>query len=189
MSVFFISDLHLCHKNALRFFPQRSRFKTTRELGDYLIDKWNNVVTKEDKVIVLGDIALNLNYEGMVDEANDILSSLNGIKVCVKGNHDVGPMKRELIGNHFIESLGCYEYKDAVCTHIPVHPQQLFGSPDTRVYKKWKWNIHGHLHTFEVEPYDPRYINVSCEMLDFTPRTYEDLVEERMLLTNEEHLH
>lgn len=173
--VFFISDLHLGHQNALSFFEPRQKFSTTRDLGLYLIERWNSVVTENDKVIVLGDIALNL--EEKYEEVHEILSMLNGTKICVKGNHDVGPLKNQLINTHFVESLGCYEYKEAICTHIPIHPQQLCGSPESDVYKKWKWNIHGHLHTYLLSPKDTRYINVSCELVDFTPRTYEEITK------------
>lgn len=180
--VYFISDLHLGHQKVITFAKERQKFKTTREMGDYLIERWNSVVLPEDKVIVLGDICLNVGNEEtpwIDEEVNNTLSVLNGTKICVKGNHDVGPTKKKIIDAHFKESLGCYEYKEAVCTHIPIHPQQLHGSIGGDVYRKWKWNIHGHLHEYKLYPPDDRYINVSCDVVDFTPRTYEELVDER----------
>jgi len=177
MSTFFISDLHLGHQNALSFFEGRKRFKTTLEMGLYLIGKWNSVVTSTDQVFVLGDICLNVDIDPKNEkEVREILESLAGEKICVRGNHDIGPAKKTIIDDYFKDSLGCYEYRDAVCTHIPIHPQQLIGSPEGKVYKKWKWNIHGHLHEFPMEPPDSRYINVSCENIDFTPMTYDQLM-------------
>ena len=173
--VFFISDLHLGHQNIIKFAPQRQRFKSTLEMGEYLIEKWNSVVSSQDKVFVLGDVALNLDEYHQ--EARSILQKLNGRLFVVKGNHDVGPQKDKFLDGIFEEALGCFEFKDAICTHIPIHPQQLQGSPDGVVYKKWKWNFHGHLHHFPLEPLDKRYINVCCELVDFTPKTYEELTD------------
>lgn len=169
--VFFISDLHLGHRNLLKFEPKLRPFKTVELLHSHLVKNWNSVVTKEDKVIVLGDVFLvgpkaSEGYDFRENQVRDVLSSLLGTKILVKGNHDVGPSKSSLLNDYFKESLGVYEFKDAVCTHIPVHPSCL--------EYRYKFNIHGHLHSHRIP--DPRYINVSCEQLDFTPKTYEELI-------------
>lgn len=178
--VFFISDLHINHRNVLMFKDELGRslrnFPNLTEMHNYLITKWNSRVTPDDKVIVLGDVALNTQSSEEVAELHRVLSNLYGTKILVAGNHDNSPDKLAIYNLYFKAIIGCYEYKRAVCTHIPVHPTQL--------EHRWKYNIHGHLHCFTVpklgssgptEP-DLSYINVGCELLDFTPKTYRELI-------------
>ena len=58
-------------------------------------------------------------------------------------------------------------------THCPIHPREF----EDRVVR----NLHGHLHEHVVlddkgEP-DPRYICVSCEQLDYTPKLISELIK------------
>ena len=48
MSTFFIADLHLGHKN----MAIKRGFKDTFEHDEYLIKRWNKVVSKKDKVFI-----------------------------------------------------------------------------------------------------------------------------------------
>lgn len=182
--VLFLSDLHLFHDKILEFEKPYRPFSSVHEQNDYLINKWNSKVKPLDKIIILGDVFLlgseNLEgYNSKVLGVRDILGSkLNGKKILVGGNHDIGPPKWEIIKDVFSEVLGVYTFKRALCTHIPIHPCS-FG--------KYKYNFHGHLHSKRVQldtmagGYidDKRYINVSVELQDFTPKTYEELTNEQ----------
>ena len=82
---FVISDTHFFHKNIEEYEPTRQIYK---ELGyesqeEFMIDKWNSVVEDDDIVIHLGDFSF---------EKADILKSLKGRKILVKGNHDHLPL-------------------------------------------------------------------------------------------------
>ena len=179
--VYFISDLHLGHRAILGFNdssnkPLRVFPGGVPEMHKYLVSKWNAKVEPSAKVIVLGDIFLvgsssEPGYKERLDEVAEVLRSLNGAtKVLVMGNHDVDPSKHLLLKEIFQVHLGCYQFKRAICTHIPVHPSSL---------ERFDYNIHGHLHTYHVKDTlgnpDPRYINVAVEQLDYTPKTYEEL--------------
>lgn len=48
-----------------------------------IINNWNSVVSPEDTVFHLGDVAL-----GQIDKSLACVSALNGHKICVLGNHD-----------------------------------------------------------------------------------------------------
>ena len=56
---YFIADLHLGHKNIIRFDSTREHrpFATIEEHDAELIRRWNAVVRPVDKVWVLGDVA------------------------------------------------------------------------------------------------------------------------------------
>ena len=75
MSIFFTSDLHF---NAQRTIDISKRpFKTPDELNKTLIKNWNETVTKDDTVYILGDFG-DLSYAKF----------LNGRKVFIKGNYE-----------------------------------------------------------------------------------------------------
>ena len=53
-SKFYISDLHLGHKNILAF--DNRPFFSLEEMTETIISNWNSVVSKNDSVYVLGDM-------------------------------------------------------------------------------------------------------------------------------------
>ena len=61
---------------------------------------------------------------------------------------------------------GAVKYKDCVLTHIPVHPSQ---------FPRFRLNIHGHLHLKVIA--DTRYINVSCEQVNYTPVLLKNIIK------------
>ena len=55
--IYYIADMHFGHKNVLRF--DNRPFADTDLMDEVLIHNWNERVTGEDIVYVLGDICLN----------------------------------------------------------------------------------------------------------------------------------
>ncbi|MBX4152323.1 hypothetical protein [Paenibacillus lautus] len=53
MAVYYTSDTHFCHKNILHY--ENRPYQDTEEMDAALIEKWNNVVSKNDTVYHLGD--------------------------------------------------------------------------------------------------------------------------------------
>lgn len=99
--IFFTSDLHF---NAQRTIDKSRRpFKSLEELNKTLIDNWNNTVSKDDTVYILGDFG-DLSYAQF----------LNGKKIFVKGNYERGYYTDEELKQYF----------DVVCPvdvmHLPV---------------------------------------------------------------------
>jgi calcineurin-like phosphoesterase family protein len=78
---FFTSDTHFGHKNIIRYCDRP--FKDFEEMDEAIVENWNHVVGDTDVVYHLGDLAL-----GPSDRWHDILTSLNGYKIFVVGNHD-----------------------------------------------------------------------------------------------------
>lgn len=183
---FVISDLHLGHANILTFkrndgsplrdFPDLTAFHQT------LITNWNKVVGSQDKVRILGDIVINKKFA-------HILNELNGKKMGVMGNHDLltlNEYKKYLYNVMGVKVLSKY---GLVLTHVPVHPDCL-NRPS------WRINVHGHLHANRIsEPKaypcsddngvkgtlvfpDPKYFNVCCEEINYTPLDIEAIYEQ-----------
>jgi calcineurin-like phosphoesterase family protein len=52
---FYIADLHFGHWNIVRY--DNRPFESIEEMDNALIRNWNNVVSDEDTVYILGDIS------------------------------------------------------------------------------------------------------------------------------------
>jgi calcineurin-like phosphoesterase family protein len=158
----FISDLHLGHQN----MATRRGFKDYNEMNNFIIKKWNETVKKHDVTYILGDVTMERKH------FYPLLDELKGIKKVILGNHDRPQDVPELL--KYVNWVGgMYEFKDKMTesdvflTHAPVHPQEL----EYRI----NFNIHGHVHENSLP--DNRYLNVSAEVIDYTPKTFEELLK------------
>ncbi len=169
--VYFTSDLHFGHKNLCNAL----RGMTSEESDKLIIDNWNKKITKYDTVYILGDISMESDYH------IQMINQLKGRKILIGGNHDT----LHSIQHLKIPVLGCLEYKGFMCTHIPIHPGEL---------KFFKGNIHGHIHNSGIFKVDekgneinweynpnqnlgPNYINVNTEFHNYTPISFEEILE------------
>jgi calcineurin-like phosphoesterase family protein len=146
-------------------------FASAGEQDEFIAQQWNKTVHKRDITYILGDVTMEkANY--------DILDRLNGRKIVVGGNHDKPNHSRKML-EHVDYLAGMVQYKGIFLTHCPVHPMEM----DYRI----KYNIHGHIHEKVVEVpvklfgrtifnrVDRRYICVSCEQVNYTPKSLKDL--------------
>ena len=79
--IYFTSDLHLGHNKS--FVYEARGFPSIGEHDETIIQNWNNIITEEDDVYILGDLMLNDNEHGL-----ECLRQLNGHLHFVIGNHD-----------------------------------------------------------------------------------------------------
>jgi calcineurin-like phosphoesterase family protein len=160
---FVLSDLHLGHEKILDIC--RPWFKTIQEHDDYIIQKILETCGPNDCLWIPGDVAFK----------REALFRLKEVKCrlgLIGGNHDHFNADTYLRVFDYIKGVGQVRTLAGgiLLTHIPMHPDQT----------RWKYNIHGHLHTYHID--DDRYINVCCEALDFTPQRIEILIAEREIL-------
>lgn len=153
-NVFLISDTHFGHANIIKYCDRP--FAHVDEMNDTLIKNWNSVVGHNDKVYHLGDVTMNA-------KSLDLLYTLNGTKILIKGNHDTQALKYYL--PHFKDIRGSHELAGLLLTHIPVSETQK---------ERYLGNVHGHLHEQNMK--DPWYLNVSVEQIDYTPAPLEQVV-------------
>lgn len=83
--LYFTSDSHFGHDRLRTLYcPERGKKWPSIEKHDNgLIELWNNKVSKDDKVYVLGDFAF-----ATIQRIANILKKLNGEKHLILGNHD-----------------------------------------------------------------------------------------------------
>lgn len=108
-NVWFTSDLHFCHRNILKYTDRINVMGLNAEnpnldqMNQWIIDKWNSRVMREDTVYMLGDFSF-IN----TDLTRKLLEKLKGHKHLIWGNHD-----KSLKGlENYFES--CSQIKEAV---------------------------------------------------------------------------
>lgn len=166
-NVRFIADLHLGHT----WMATHRGFQEVSHHDEHIIEQWNSVVNKRDLTYILGDVTMESS------EHYYKLDLLNGRKIVILGNHDLPKHIPQLL-KHVDKVAGMASYKGIWLTHCPVHPSEL----EYRVSR----NIHGHIHENSVMIWeevgfsdklvpDSRYHCVSCEMVDYRPKTLMEL--------------
>jgi len=167
-NVRFIADLHLGHK----WMAKHRGFKDTVEHDEHIIKQWNKISHKKDLTYILGDITMEDNFPYYQ------LDRLKGRKIVIGGNHDLKKHSAELL--KYVESIiGVLDYKGYCFSHIPIHQRELW---DNNYKNRYRGNVHGHVHDNSID--DPHYYNVSAEMVDYTPRKIEELVERNCHIFN-----
>ena len=79
---YYIADNHFFHEG-INFRMDHRGFKAVELMNEYMIEKWNSRVRRNDEVVILGDFSI-----GRAEETNDILSKLHGRLYMICGNHD-----------------------------------------------------------------------------------------------------
>lgn len=164
-NVYFISDLHLGHRNILKFEPNLRFGDTVDEHDHTLIERIRSVCNnKRDILYILGDVAFDIDKLKLLD-------NIPASKILVRGNHDT--FQDGVYHKYFDKILGLVNYKGYWLSHAPVHPHELRG----------RFNIHGHVHRNSVRmrdsvgfsELDPMYVNVCVENCEGYPVNHADI--------------
>ncbi len=151
----FISDTHFGHVNILEYEKEHRPFSCLEDMHEALVDNWNSVVSKFDKVYHLGDFCFGRkNIE--------IAARLNGNKRLIMGNHDVYGAQEYL--KYFKSVHGVMFWNTGVLSHMPIYNETAM-----------MFNLHGHLHSRKLD--NPMYVNVSCEQNNLTPINADAIME------------
>lgn len=132
--LYFTSDLHLGHENAIKF--KGRPFWSIDEMNNILIENINAVVNEEDDLWILGDFSYKLNKE----QVRQIRKQIRCRHVhLVYGNHD-----KDYSQDHIFQSVQHYkelktEYGKIILFHYPILEWSAahYGSI----------HLHGHIHS------------------------------------------
>ena len=163
------SDHHLFHENILKFCAKQRPFDSVDEMNEVIIERHNSLVSPKDHVFFGGDVVFG-DANTNLAERLAIVDRMNGIKHLIGGNHD---KLRSAINEYlkYFDSIEAYRefgHNKDICSHYPVHPQQL--------EERYKFNVHGHLHDIVLD--DPRYINICLDNRDLYPTSWEQVRDE-----------
>lgn len=155
--IYFLSDAHFLHKGIMRHCPWRQRWPDVNAMNEGIIKIWNDSIKPEDTVYFLGDLAL-----GKPSKLKKIIPRLNGHKIMVLGNHDLG---RQFYLDNGFERV--YDSRTAVAiggrivdvSHYPFKPgffkQLYYHIFDRKMLRELGKHpidegqilIHGHVHS------------------------------------------
>ena len=174
--ILFTSDLHFGHRNIIRHCNRP--FYSVEEMDEFLIDKWNRKVGKNDTVYILGDLMFRNEKP-----PEEYLRRLKGKKHLFTGNHDRDWVKKCALSDWF-ESVNRLDFisdgkrQMALC-HFPM----MSWPHMTRCYM-----VHGHIHNDTTAEYwplirnNPLMLNAGVDINGFEPVTFEEMV-----VNNERH--
>lgn len=149
---YFIADLHLGDARIIDY--ENRPFADVDEMNDVLIKNWNDTVSPEDEVYLIGDIG---------DEKQ--ILQLNGVKYLVKGNHDTK-------SNAYYRECGFAEVYDHpviidgfwILSHEPLYVSENMPYA----------NIFGHVHNSPVyRTFSSHHYCVSSERTGYKPIAFD----------------
>lgn len=191
---YYISDLHLFHKNVLKNGRFKERpFETLEEMHKTIKRNWNNKVTNADHVYILGDVA----YLGYVEEVSEYLSDLKGNLHCIKGNHD--DFRDYRLRRQFEEICDYKEITDnfdgknhnLVLSHYPLFVWKGQNRGTIHLYGHVHDNFDDEIYQRAIAELDNVYrqknkdvhksilaVNVGCMRWNYTPVSLAEILEE-----------
>lgn len=148
---YFIADTHFNDSNILRF--ENRPFGNVDEMNTSLVNQWNNIVTEDDTVYMLGDIG-DVKF----------LKHLNGKKYLIKGNHDTET-------NEFYRNAGFIEVYDhpIILDSFWILSHDILYVSDNTPYA----NLFGHVHNSPIiKDYSSHHFCVSAERIEYAPVSF-----------------
>jgi len=82
--LWFTSDIHFFHQNIIQYCNRP--WTSADEMNEGIIRNWNEVVGKDHKVFIIGDLAMG--GRGKADRLASMLYRMNGELYLIPGNHD-----------------------------------------------------------------------------------------------------
>lgn len=195
---YYIADTHFFHENMNSMYDMRG-FADAKTMNDYMIEKWNERVQKNDDVVILGDFS-----HGNVEQTNELLDKLKGRLYMILGNHDYIFSKKELNTKRFVWIKDYAQMSDngrkVILSHYPImcyNGQYHVSSKGNEM----TYMVHGHVHNTHDQRFVDEYvmnarktpyinkagerqgccpcnmINCFCMYSDYTPVTLDEWIK------------
>ena len=194
--IYFTADTHFGHNNIIKICERP--FEDIEQMDNTLINNWNNVVTNNDIVYIVGDFA------GDNADADYYLDKLNGKKILILGNHDRNWIKklykrknwdlfkdpdyRLLVKNGYFFDVKHYAEKiiDSQFFTICHYPMVDFAFSNKLFGEKFGFHIHGHIHNNLKEEFKFLFrafntLNCGVEVNNYKPVSLNDLIENNQI--------
>lgn len=181
--IFFTSDNHFGHERVIRF--DNRPFASVEEMDAEMIRRWNAKVRKGNLVYVLGDMI----WKTRNDDAPNLIKSLNGQIILIKGNHD-----RFLHNSKAKSALaGIKDYED-ICVTLENGTKKRcilshYFIPMYNGHRYQAIHLHGHSHftdeaDVEIDIADKlnelgirtEIYNVGCMYWNYEPVTLDEII-------------
>lgn len=162
-NIWFTADTHLNSPGIIRCRPQ---FNTYKEHDEYVIERWNSVITPSDRVYLLGDVG-----SGRPEDLRKLLDRLNSSQVfCILGNHDQTTIK-PVVRSRFVWQKGVH--------HLKIGEQKMWLGHFP--YLTWsgmyrgEFSLHGHCHNNLPDNLLLRRMDVGLDTNDLIPWSWDEI--------------
>jgi calcineurin-like phosphoesterase family protein len=169
--IYFTADLHLGHANVIKHCDRP--FTDVTEMDEALIANWNKRVHKNDTVYIVGDFIFR------AEDPEGYLKGLKGEKHLIVGNHDNRWMRRVDMDKYFASVELMRIINDGKRKITLCHYPMMSWNGMNRGY----YMIYGHVHNNKGAFYlpllkqIPNALNAGVDVNNFTPVTFDELVE------------
>lgn len=173
MGIFVTSDFHLFHDNIMIYC---NRFcESIENYTELMIKYLNSKIRKDDLLIYLGDLALSKKKS--IEKCKQIINSINGKKIFIRGNHDAWLNDSQIkeIGFSFVcdylvkdTILFCHYPLNGYPSLIPEYHRYLFNILKTR---KITTIYHGHTHNNTSSFTENGILRINC-CIDADPKSF-----------------
>lgn len=172
MSIYLTSDLHFGHDRQFLYEPRG--FNEISEHDERIIENWNEKITPEDDVYILGDLMLGNNEHGI-----ECVKRLNGHLHIIYGNHDTDSRKKlynELGIIHGYADVIKYKKYIFYMSHYPTITSNL---DDGESLHQKVINLYGHTHQKSNFYRDiPTMYHVGLDSHNNTPILLDDIIKD-----------
>lgn len=179
MKIWLTSDWHIGHNKDFIFEPRG--FKTVDEMNSEILKRYNEVVSPEDIVYILGDCAVG---GPATAEVIDFLNKFNGHKYLAFGNHDSSTKLKAYEDAGIFEDIQMgyrikYKKMGFILTHYPTIVAN--GDNSQPVY-----GLFGHTHQI-TNFYEHNYkmYHVGVDSHDCYPILLDDIITEISTVKND----
>ncbi len=160
MKIFFTADTHFGDSNIIRY--ENRTFSDIENMDRTIIKNWNDTVSENDKVFLLGDFSA---YD--FKKSREICHSLNGEKFLVMGNHDTE------------NEQYYYECGFSGISRYPIIYENFWILSHEPLYINRNMpyaNIFGHVHANPIyKDYSEQSFCVSIERTDYKPVEFDEI--------------
>lgn len=173
--IYFTSDLHIGHNKEFLYNPRG--FKTILDHDTAIINNWNNTVTDNDVVYILGDLCLGQD----IQEQDRVFYNLKGIKKFIYGNHDTLSRIERYKKDYNMEDLGyayVLKYSKKYSLYLSHYPTYCSNMNDNSRHH-YVINLSGHIHSKEKFFNQNKYIyNVALDAHNCYPVSIEKIIKD-----------
>ena len=184
--IFFTSDTHFNHNQ--EFIYGARGFNSPVEMGEAIVERWNDIVSPEDTVYHLGDFAFGRVDSPEFESTLRLIRQLNGNIIWISGNHDSNHKIRaiwdvcptEKTNNHIYFPIWAHQVKIGKFTFYLSHYPTLTANFDDKHFSQHVIALHGHTHQTKnfLFPDNPFCYHVGVDSHNCTPVHVDEVLSD-----------
>ena len=179
MAIFVTSDLHFNHSP--EFIWKARGFNSIEEMNEEIIHRFNNAVSADDNVYILGDVCLGGGDEEILAKNKELIERLHGKLHIIRGNHDTDRRVEmyescsNVVSKVLYADMIKYKGYHFYISHFPTITSNL----EKESLKQCTCCLYGHTHQEDNFFYGmPMIYHVGVDSHDCYPCNLDDIIQD-----------